>query len=370
MEDLVGALRRHYENRSVLVTGHTGFKGTWLSHWLMKLGARVSGYALAPDTTPSLFELTHMSARVPTTLADLGELATLRETFERSQPDTVFHLAAQPLVRKSYRVPVETFATNVMGTVHLLECARHTPSVKTVVIVTSDKCYENLEHIWPYRETDRMGGHDPYSASKGCAELVTAAYRSSFLRDRGVGVASARAGNVIGGGDWAEDRLIPDIVRGAASGTPVLIRNPASTRPWQHVLEPLSGYLMLGMCVSQDPTRFADGWNFGPNEGEDGVPAGRVATQFSKELGRGEIVLGQAPPDAALHEARLLRVDSTKARVELGFRPRLTLDDALSMTAEFYRANLDWSGPRPPESTGPERALLEEQIGRYEQRMG
>ncbi len=349
-------LSSFYQGRRVLVTGHTGFKGTWLSHMLASWGAKVSGYALPPDTTPSLYHLSRTDEIVHSTLADVRDQSALTAAMRLADPELVFHLAAQPLVRKSYREPVETFATNVMGTAHVLEGARQLASLKAVVIVTSDKCYENREQIWPYRETDPMGGHDPYSASKGAAELVTAAYRASFLRERGVGVASARAGNVIGGGDFCEDRLIPDAVRAVTQGRPIVLRNPRSTRPWQHVLEPLSGYLLLGARLFQEPQSFAGGWNFGPLESEDGVPVSVVADKFVSALGRGAVEHGQTSGNEP-HEATLLRLDSTQARVKLGFRAKLTLDQALAMTATWYRAHL--------EQPGQERAWLSRQIEEY-----
>jgi CDP-glucose 4,6-dehydratase len=357
VEDVVSELAGFYAGKTVLVTGHTGFKGAWLTHWLAMLGARVVGFALPPETSPSLFELAKTASVCTHVEGDVRDLAALRAAFEAHQPEIVLHLAAQSLVRRGYREPVDTYATNVMGTVNLLEAARLSSSVRSVVVVTSDKCYENREQIWPYREVDAMGGHDPYSASKGAAELVTASYRSAFFRERGIGLASGRAGNVVGGGDWAEDRLIPDIVRGATRGETVLIRNPRSTRPWQHVLEPVGGYLLLAMRLHQDPARFAEGWNFGPNEGDDGVPVSVVAPRFVAALGRGELDIAKEPPPGAPHEAHLLRVDSTKARVELGFRPRLDLETTLAWTGAWYRNHL--------EQPGAERKLLEEQIAAY-----
>jgi len=250
-----------FAGRRVFVTGHTGFKGSWLALWLARCGAIVTGYSRAPETAPSLFELAGVASKIESVVGDVCDVAALEKAMTAARPEVVLHLAAQALVRRSYRDPVDTIATNVMGTVHLLEAVRKTPSVKAVVVVTSDKCYENREQVWAYREIDPMGGHDPYSASKGAAELLASAYRDSFLRAAGVGVASARAGNVIGGGDWAEDRLIPDIVRGAETGAPVEIRNPASTRPWQHVLEPLSGYLLLAQRLLESPESVAGAWN-------------------------------------------------------------------------------------------------------------
>jgi CDP-glucose 4,6-dehydratase len=322
--------------KRVLVTGHTGFKGAWLSLWLERAGAKVTGYSRAADTEPSLFALSGLADRIESVIGDVCDRSALERAYAAAQPEVVFHMAAQALVRRSYRDPIDTIATNVMGTTNVLDLVRASKSVRAVVIVTSDKCYENREQIWAYRETDAMGGHDPYSASKGCAELLTAAYRDSYLRAAGVAVGSARAGNVIGGGDWAEDRLIPDIVRAATVDGSVSIRNPASTRPWQHVLEPLSGYLQLAQGLLASPARFAGAWNFGPDDTEDGVAVGPVAQRFVSVLGRGRLDL--APPDpSAPHEARLLRVDSSKAKIELGWRPRLGLRDAIDWTASWYR---------------------------------
>src|SRR5438105_8275667 len=242
---MANSLATFYRGKTVLVTGHTGFKGAWLSEWLKILGARVIGFALPPNDQPNLFDAAHIGEAMSSVLGDLREFSAVRAVFEEHAPEIVFHNAAQPLVRRSYREPVTTYATNVMGTVHVLEAARNTSSVRAVVVVTSDKCYDNREWFWPYREEDAMGGHDPYSSRKGCAELVTAAYRHSFFASESAAIASARAGNVIGGGDWSEDRLMPDIVRGISSGTRIVIRRPDSTRPWQHVLEVVRGYLLL-----------------------------------------------------------------------------------------------------------------------------
>ena len=255
-----------WQSRRVLVTGHTGFKGSWLSLWLHSLGARVTGYALPPPTTPSLFEAAGMAALIDHVEGDIRDLGALRGTIESAQPEVIFHLAAQPLVRLSYEQPVETYATNVMGTVHLLEAARQVPGIKAVICITSDKCYENREWVWPYRESDPMGGHDPYSSSKGCAELVVSAYRSSYLSSDGPALASVRAGNVIGGGDWAVDRLVPDLVRAFEAGTSPLIRSPDAVRPWQHVLEALGGYLLLGERLLAGERDLAQAWNFGPSD--------------------------------------------------------------------------------------------------------
>jgi CDP-glucose 4,6-dehydratase len=327
---------RFYAGRTVLVTGHTGFKGTWLAHWLSMLGARVVGLALAPETRPSLFEASGLENRITSVLADVRELTAVRDVIDGHRPEIVFHLAAQSLVRRSYRDPVGTYATNVLGTAHVLEACRHAPSVRAIVVVTSDKCYDNREWPWGYREIEPMGGADPYSSSKGCAELVTAAYRRSFYGE-GARVASGRAGNVIGGGDWAEDRLVPDIVRGVAADRPIAIRNPRSVRPWQHVLEPLSGYLTLARRLCEDGGgAVAQGYNFGPDDAE-ALSVAEVAERLVARLGRGRLAIA---PDGGPHEAAHLRLDSSKARAELGWRPRLSLEETLAWTADWYRAHL------------------------------
>lgn len=339
LEDVV--MERFYSGKSALVTGHTGFKGAWLCHLLKRLGARASGFALSPADRPSLFELAHVAEGMASTIGDVRDLPALHATFAAQQPEIVFHLAAQALVRKGYREPVETFSTNVMGTVNVLEAARACPQVRAVVIVTSDKCYENREWMWGYREDEPMGGFDPYSASKGCAELVAAAYRRSFFQggQGGAAVASARAGNVIGGGDWAEDRLIPDILRGILADESIEIRNPRATRPWQHVLEPLSGYLLLGQRLLEGGQAYAEGWNFGPADG-DSIPVGEVARRLVETLGRGTLKLWENPPEGAPHEAHALRLDCSKARARLGWRPRLDFVATLRLTAEWYRATI------------------------------
>jgi CDP-glucose 4,6-dehydratase len=337
-----------------LVTGHTGFKGAWLTRWLTLLGAEVTGFALEPDQDPSLFELAELAKSMRSIVADVRDFSAVSKVVAERSPEVVFHLAAQSLVRRSYRLPVETYATNVMGTVNLLEALRHEGSARAIIVVTSDKCYENDDRPRGYVETDPMGGRDPYSSSKGCAELVTSAYRRSFF-EKG-GVASARAGNVIGGGDFSEDRLLPDIVRGAKSGAPVVIRNPPSTRPWQHVLEPLSGYLRLAERVHAEPLRFSEAWNFGPARA-DTQPVGEVASRFVRALGAGKLELATPDPSAP-HEAKVLELDASKAKSGLGWTPRLDLDRAIEWTARWYRAWLD--DPRSARST------LDAQIGDYQ----
>ena len=320
----------------VFLTGHTGFKGGWLALMLAELGAEVHGYALAPPTSPSFFEVAAVSGRLSShVIADVRDVDRLRAAMREAKPSLVLHLAAQPLVRRSYREPLETVATNVLGTAHVLQAASEVAEVRAVVNVTSDKCYENRERAEPYCEHEAMGGFDPYSASKGCAELLTAAWRRSFLGGRGVHVASARAGNVIGGGDWAEDRLVPDFLRAIDAGQELVLRAPASTRPWQHVLEPLTGYLMLAERLLADQgERFAEGWNFGPDSADV-----RSVQWMTEQLSAG--MPGsrwRVDPTVQLHEAVLLSLDSTKAMAKLGWRPRWEAAEAVSRTLDWHRA--------------------------------
>jgi CDP-glucose 4,6-dehydratase len=322
-----------WQGRRVLVTGHTGFKGAWLALWLERLGAAVTGVALAPATEPSLFELAGVGERVESHLHDIRDAAGLAEIVRAAEPEIVLHLAAQPLVRPGYARPLETFETNVLGTANLLDALRHSESARVVVAVTTDKVYHNLETDRPYREADRLGGHDPYSASKACAELVAACYRDAFLRARDVRLATARAGNVIGGGDWSEDRLIPDAVRAWQADTPLLVRNPAATRPWQHALDPLAAYLRLAELL-WDHAELADAYNFGP-DAEGAAPVRAVIERAREAYGRGETVFAEAP--SGPHEAGLLALDNRHARDALGIAPRWPLAEAIERTMAWYR---------------------------------
>jgi CDP-glucose 4,6-dehydratase len=330
-----------WHGKRVFLTGHTGFKGSWMSLWLQSLGAELTGFALPPPTQPSLFEEAQVGKGMRSIIGDIRDLATLQQALQAAQPEIVIHMAAQPLVRYSYQNPVETYSTNVMGTVHLLEAVRNTPGVKAVVNITTDKCYENREWAWGYRENEPMGGYDPYSNSKGCAELVSSAYRSSFFNantyaQHGVALATVRAGNVIGGGDWAQDRLVPDILAAFEHGRLVDIRNPDAIRPWQHVLEPLRGYLTLAEHLFDEGPGFAEGWNFGPNN-EDAKSVGWIVQQMAAMWGnnaRWHLETGEHP-----HEANYLKLDISKARSRLHWHPALRLDDALKMI-------IDWAQQR------------------------
>lgn len=350
---------KFWHGKRVLITGHTGFKGSWLTLWMQSMGARVVGYALAPPTNPSLFEVARVGIDMTSVIGDIRDLAYLQAVFTEHQPEIVIHMAAQPLVRYSYLEPVETYSTNVMGTVNLLEAVRHTKGVKAVVNVTSDKCYENREWDWGYRENEAMGGYDPYSNSKGCAELVTAAYRNSYFptekyQEHVVAIGSGRAGNVIGGGDWAEDRLIPDMMRAITSGQPASIRNPHSTRPWQHVLEPLSGYLLLAQKLYEEGPVFAEGWNFGPND-DDAKPVEWILNNLTMTWGEGaswKLDGGDRP-----HEAHYLKLDCTKAKSRLQWHPRWTLTKAIDQICAWHKAHLAGANMR---------AMCLDQIKQYE----
>ncbi len=331
----MGVAPDFWRGKRVFLTGHTGFKGSWLSLWLQSMGAHLQGYALPPPTQPALFEEANVAQGMLSTVGDVRDLSHLTEAMRRFAPEIVLHMAAQPLVRLSYAQPVDTYATNVMGTVHLLEAARLTDSVRVVLNVTTDKCYENQEWHWGYREDEPMGGHDPYSNSKGCSELVTSAYRRSFMAERGIALASARAGNVMGGGDWAQDRLVPDILRALEKQQAVLIRNPHAIRPWQHVLEPLSGYLCLAQHLSASGQAFAQAWNFGPRD-EDAQPVQWIVQRMTQAWSQGatwQVAQGDHP-----HEAHFLKLDISKARAELGWQPRWSLDTALQKITEWHQA--------------------------------
>lgn len=327
-----------WRGKRVFLTGHTGFKGGWLTLWLKQMGAVVHGLSLEPPTTPNLFTLARIDEGITHQIGDIRDLDTVRKAITVFQPDIILHLAAQAILRVSYDEPVETYATNLMGTVHVMEAARHTPSVKVTLVITTDKCYENREQMQPYLETDAMGGHDPYSSSKGCAELAVSAYGRSFFNKGDAVVASVRAGNVIGGGDWARDRLLTDIIAAVSHNKKPVIRNPAAIRPWQHVLEPLSGYLCAVEYLWQHRLSRPEAWNFGP-EADSEVPVQDVANQICSLWGFQQGV--EITPDARkLHEAHWLRLDSGKAKKELGWKPRLTLPKALEMTVEWFQAHL------------------------------
>jgi CDP-glucose 4,6-dehydratase len=327
-----------WRGRKVLLTGHTGFKGSWLSLWLQDLGAHLVGYSLPAPTEPNLFAQASVERGMISVRGDVRDLGGLQRAFQEHSPEIVLHLAAQSLVRRSYLEPVETFAANVMGTVNVLEAVRRCPSVKAVVIVTSDKCYENEEKLEPYRETDRLGGFDPYSNSKACAELVTDSYRRSFFAGSNacsVGLGSARAGNVIGGGDWTEDQLLPDIIRSILAHKEVQIRSPHAIRPWQHVMEPLYGYLLLAQRLYHDPAKYSDAWNFGPEE-SDAVTVSDLLGRFGRLWGPG--LSSRCDAGSHPHEAGLLRIDCAKAKAQLGWYPQWSLDRALETTAQWYKA--------------------------------
>lgn len=349
-----------WAGKRVFLTGHTGFKGSWLSLWLQSLGAELTGYSLKPPTTPSLFEVGRVAEGMACIEGDIRDSPHFTRTMQDVKPEIVIHMAAQSLVRYSYQNPVETYATNVMGTVHMLEAVRSTRSVRAVVNVTTDKCYENREWVWGYRENDPMGGHDPYSNSKGCAEFVSSAYRSSFFKaddylKHGVALATVRAGNVIGGGDWAKDRLVADILAALVQGKPVRIRHPDSIRPWQHVMEPLRGYLLLAQRLLEHGPDYAEAWNFGPAE-EDARPVAWIAEQIAQRWGGGaqwQLDGGEHP-----HEAGYLKLDISKARTRLLWSPALCLAEALDLV-------VDWAA-RYKNGTDA-RELTLEQISHYQQ---
>jgi len=325
-----------WAGKRVFLTGHTGFKGSWMSLWLQKMGAQVTGFALAPPTSPALFEVARVADGMTSIIGDIRDAAMLETVLVDADPEIVIHMAAQPLVRASYDDPVGTYATNVMGTVHLLEAVRKASSVRAVCVVTTDKCYENREWVWGYREDEAMGGYDPYSNSKGCAELVVSAYRKSFFSDAGSPtVASGRAGNVIGGGDWAIDRLVPDILRAVAEDQKVLVRNPLAIRPWQHVLEPVGGYLVLCQALWNDPEATAQAWNFGPRD-DDAQPVQWIVEQMCSLWGDNADWIRDESVQP--HEARYLKLDISKARAGLRWQPRWSLGEALERIVAWHRA--------------------------------
>ncbi len=329
-----------FRGKRVLVTGHTGFKGSWLSIWLRELGAEVVGVGLDPATERDNFVLSGIGGKIKADIrADIRDGEKMKEIFAEYRPEIVFHLAAQPLVRLSYEIPVDTYATNVMGTINVMEAIRATDSVKVGVMITTDKCYENKEQIWGYRENEPMGGYDPYSSSKGAAEIAIASWRRSFFNpdryaEHGKSIASVRAGNVIGGGDWALDRIIPDCIRALEAGRPIDIRSPKAIRPWQHVLEPLSGYMLLAKRMWESPTEYCEGWNFGPRA-ESISTVWEVASHVVDNYGSGS--LRDLSDPNALHEAKLLMLDISKAKFRLGWEPRMNIDQTVSLTVDWYR---------------------------------
>ena len=327
-----------WKGKRVFLTGHTGFKGSWLSLWLKYLGANVTGYALESPTTPAIFNVARIKGVLEKNIyGNICDASTFTQEMQKAAPEIVIHMAAQSLVRDSYTDPVGTYNTNIMGTVNMLEAARNTLSVKAILNITTDKCYENREWVWGYRENEPMGGRDPYSNSKGCAELLSSAYRSSFLQEAGISLATARAGNVIGGGDWAKDRIVPDAMRAFMENKPLLVRNPMATRPWQHVLEPLSGYLLLCQQLINHPKDYDQGWNFGPND-EDTQPVSSLANIMTKCWG--DDAKWQLDGAAHPHEARDLKLDCSKANTLLNWHPIWGLDKALAQTVQWYKA---WS---------------------------
>lgn len=331
-----------WSQQKVLITGHTGFKGGWLAHWLSGMGAEIAGVALPPDHSPSLFDAARIGEKVESHIGDIAIPSTVDTVIDSFRPDIIFHLAAQPLVRYSYAEPVETYRTNLMGAVNVLESTRNAGTVKAVVVITSDKCYENKEWVWGYRETDEVGGSDPYSSSKGCVELITSSYRRSYFsaetyKEHGTAVASVRAGNVIGGGNWSEDRLLPDIIRAFENNEPVEIRSPNATRPWQHVLEPLSGYALLAEKLVTSEGRYAEGWNFGPDEHNNKSVGWIVkkAAELWGEDAQWRITGSENQP----HEATLLQLDCSKAKTWLGWYPVWSIEESVSRVIEWHKAS-------------------------------
>lgn len=332
-----------WQNKRVLITGHTGFKGSWLSLWLQKLGSEVIGYALTPSSSPSMFNETNVAVEMQSIIGDIRDFEAIKKALVSTKPEIIIHMAAQPLVRRSYIDPIETYSTNVMGTVHLLEAARHSDTVKAIVNVTSDKCYENKELLRGYIENDQMGGYDPYSNSKACSELISSAYRSSFMNpnqyaDHGIALATARAGNVIGGGDWSEDRLIPDIIKKLLANNPITLRNPHAIRPWQHVLEPLSGYLKLAQRLYENTSSVAEAWNFGP-EADDAKSVEWITKELIKAWGENTSYLTHVS-EQHLHETNTLKLDCTKSKNKLGWKPKWNTEQVLTKICAWHKAHI------------------------------
>ncbi len=323
-----------WQGKKVFLTGHTGFKGSWMSLWLSTLGAKVKGFALAPHTDPSLFQLVGLERLIDSEIGNINHYHSVLKAMQTSEPEVLFHLAAQPLVRESYANPIENYMSNVMGTVHVLEAARQIPSLKSIVVITTDKCYENKEWVWPYRENEPLGGYDPYSASKACAELVTASYRQSFFDTQKVGVATARAGNVIGGGDFSLERLIPDFIRAIQNNETLNLRYPNAIRPWQHVLESLHGYLVLAEKLWDQPQAFSQAWNFGPYS-QDAKTVAQIIEALIAGFGQGA---WQQDPGQHPHEAHYLKLDIQKAETHLAWHPVLNINEALTLIVEWYQA--------------------------------
>lgn len=328
-----------YKDKTVLVTGHTGFKGSWLSIWLIELGAKVIGYSLESLEPRSNFILAQLKDKIVDVRGDIRDSKKLKDVFNEYKPDYVFHLAAQPLVIESYEQPVYTYEVNLMGTINVLECVRSTDSVKAGIFITTDKCYENKEQVWGYKETDSLGGYDPYSSSKGACEIAINSWRQSFMNpsqysEHGKAIASVRAGNVIGGGDWAANRIIPDCIRALENNQPIKIRNPYAIRPWQHVLEPLSGYLMLGQKLVEDPLKYSGAWNFGPNL-DSVVTVWQIGREIIKQYGNGELI--NVSCKDSVHETQLLNLDISKAKILLGWTPELQIETAVKYTVDWYK---------------------------------
>lgn len=348
-------MKTFWQGKRVFLTGHTGFKGSWLSLWLQSLGAEVIGYSLEPPSVPALFDEAHVGDGMRSIKGDILDLPKLQKTLQENKPDIVIHMAAQSLVQKSYRFPIETFSTNIMGTANVLEATRHVDSIRVVINVTSDKCYENQEWAWGYRENDPMGGHDPYSCSKGCAELITASYRRSYFNsEHAANIASVRAGNVIGGGDWAADRIVPDCIRAIVQGKSILIRNPNAIRPWQHVLEPLAGYLLLAQRLWDNGQNYAEGWNFGPDE-QHAVSVETMVNILCQLWGND--AKWSVDTDEHFHEAHYLKLDSSKAIQSLAWRPILDIQETIALTVDWYK--------RYYEGEDPQKVTLE-QISEYQ----